>query len=682
MNDALMYFLKVNVAIALFYLFFRLAFYNDTFWKTRRFYLIFSILLSLVYPFISLTDWLEKQEPMQAIIVSYTQLQEITITPQPVSKLTAENVLLAIYALVSAILLVKMLVQLASILKWKWKGEKQELQGIEIISVKESITPFSFFNMIFINPALHNEHDTTQILTHELTHARQMHSIDVIVSELITIACWMNPAAWLIKREIRQNLEFLADNSVLESGFDSKKYQYHLLELSYQTPDVKLGNKFNVSPLKKRITMMNQQKTSKAGILKYSLIVPLALALILSSNAQTIVNSAKKVITATKDQITSTTKKTVPEATTNSSKESTNEKIDFKKVFSVIDVMPQFPGGNGALLQYISGNLRYPIIAMHKGIQGTVITRFVVTKSGKVQNPEIVKSVDPDLDAEAIEVIKTLPDFIPGEKAGKKVDVWYTLPITYKLDGESETKNVFMVVEKMPQFPGGEEALSKHISRNLKYPLTSFYNKVQGKVILRFIVSETGKVGNVEVVRSLEHECDNEAIRVIKALPNFIPGEQNNKKIAVWYTLPITFKIDGQPSDNSTVYTVVEKMPQFPGGEQELMKYFAQNLRYPAEAATTGTQGKFAVRFVVSETGKVGKIGIGNILESRKMPEVVVVGYGNKTAVNPQTPDHNMILLEREAVRVTNTLPNFIPGEQNGEKVAVLYDVIVTFKLN
>jgi len=585
MNDALMYFLKVNVAIALFYLFFRLAFYNDTFWKTRRFYLIFSILLSLVYPFISLTDWLEKQEPMQAIVVSYAQLQEMTITPQPVSKLTAENVLLAIYALVSAILLIKMIVQLVSILKWKWKGEKQELQGIEIISVKESITPFSFFNMIFINPTLHNEHDTTQILTHELTHARHMHSIDVIVSELITIACWMNPAAWLLKREIRQNLEFLADNSVLESGFDSKKYQYHLLELSYQTPDVKLGNKFNVSPLKKRITMMNQQKTSKAGILKYSLIVPLALALILSSNAQTIVNSAKKAVTATKNAVTGT-----------------------------------------------------------KSIVASETNVVVDTKNESQES-----------------LLATIQDV-----------------------KETDNSKVYTVVEKMPQFPGGDAALIKFISNNLKYPKTSYFNGVQGKVTLRFTVSEAGKVGSIEVIRSLDAACDKEALRVIKALPDFIPGEQNNKKVAVWYTLPITFKINDESADNSKVYTVVEKMPQFPGGDEELVKHIAKNLYYPAEAAKTGTQGKVIVQFVVSETGKVGNITILRTIpeNKKKLDEVVVVGYGSTANVKPQTPDTNMTLLAQEAARVVSTLPDFIPGEQNGKKVAVYYTIPVMFKLN
>jgi TonB family protein len=454
MNDALIYFLKVNIAIALFYLFYRLAFYNDTFWKTRRFYLLFSILLSVVYPLISLTGWLEKQEPMQAIMVNYVQLQGITVNATPASNLTIENILLAAYALVSIILLIKMVVQLISILRWKLKGKKQLLHGIEIVAIDKTITPFSFFNAIFINPALHNEHETNQILTHELTHAQQMHSMDVLISEMLTIVCWINPAAWLLKREIRQNLEFLADNNVLESGFDSKNYQYHLLQLSYQTPEVKLGNKFNVSPLKKRIIMMNQQKSKKAGLLKYSLIVPLALALVLSSNAQTIVNSAKKTLSTTENSVVSTTENVKAQAIskTEDSKtmvKPTNKTEDSKtevkptnknQVYDVVEKMPQYPGGEKALLEYIGQHLRYPADAHQNGIQGRIIVRFIVNESGKVGDAEVVRGVYPSIDAEGLKVVNSLPDWIPGEQNGKKVAVYYTLPITFKLDGGKSDK--------------------------------------------------------------------------------------------------------------------------------------------------------------------------------------------------------------------------------------------------
>jgi len=469
MNDALMYFLKVNIAISLFYIFYRLVFYNDTFWATRRFYLVVSMLLSVIYPFISFSGWLEKQEPMKVIMANYVQLKEITVTNAPATFLTFENILLAMYGLVSLILLIKMFVQLTSILRWRLKGKRQDLQGIEIIAVDATITPFSFFNTIFINPGLHNEQETHQILTHECTHARQLHSLDVLLSELMTVLFWINPAAWLLKREIRHNLEFLADNSVLKSGIDSKNYQYHLLQLSYQVPENQLINKFNISPLKKRITMMNQQKTKKAGILKYALIVPLALALVLSSNAETIVNSTKKALASTKETLADIRNQNINSQKENKTqltstvKDTTQIKLqeeqqsEIEKTYTVVEKMPQFHGGEEALINYISQNIKYPREAIEKGVHGTILIRFIVNSKGKVVDPIFLKStVSEDkkdknenlevvelLNHEALRVINSLPDFIPGEQNGKKVSVYYTLPIVFSLvDAFSSSSHV------------------------------------------------------------------------------------------------------------------------------------------------------------------------------------------------------------------------------------------------
>ena len=443
MNDVLMYFLKVNIAIALFYLFYRLVFYNDTFWATRRFYLVFSILLSVIYPFISLSGWLEKQEPMQVIMANYVQLIEIKVTTAKPTILTMENVLLGTYAIVSLVLLVRMGIQMGSILRWKLKGKRQLLHGIPIVAIDGDITPFSFFRSIFINPALHNEQETNQILAHEMTHARQRHSLDVLLSEILNITCWINPAAWLLKREIRHNLEFLADNSVLQSGFDSKNYQYHLLQLSYQVPENQLINKFNVSPLKKRITMMNQQKTRKAGILKYSLIVPLALALVLSSNVQTLVASAKNTVTTTKaPEVVISPKENSPAIDSNATRDlkpANQEPAD--KVYTVVEKMPQFPGGESALMEYLAKNIKYPVDAQKNNEQGNVIVRFVINESGKVEKPEIVRSISSNLDQEALRIVNSLPDWIPGEQKGVKVQVLYTLPINFKLDDGTKTES-------------------------------------------------------------------------------------------------------------------------------------------------------------------------------------------------------------------------------------------------
>lgn len=109
--------------------------------------------------------------------------------------------------------------------------------------------------------------------------------------------------------------------------------------------------------------------------------------------------------------------------------------VEENKVFTAVEQMPQFPGGESALMQYISKNIKYPPVAMENGIQGRVVVQFVVTKTGKIGEVKIARGKDPDLDKEAMRVVKSLPDFIPGKMNGQAVNVWYTLPVTFKLQG-------------------------------------------------------------------------------------------------------------------------------------------------------------------------------------------------------------------------------------------------------
>jgi TonB family protein len=456
MNTTLIYLLQVNVGVILFYLFYRLFFAGDTFWKTRRLYLLLSIGASFAYPLLSIESWLSQPEPMQTTLVRMTTLPEIVISPaQQASTISIENILIGTYLLVMLALVTRMLAQLFAIFRIRLAGKITVLQGTRVIAVEREISPFSFFGVVFINPALHTETEIRQILAHELTHARQWHSLDVFVGEFLSIAFWINPAVWLLKREIRQNLEFLADHQVLRSGHDPKHYQYHLLQLCYQSPDIRLGNQFNVSPLKKRIMMMNKQNSNKAAILKYMLIVPLVLSLVLVANAQNVVkktksttNAKKTVVSAadtTKKGIKKTVQFTPPQNKTVKftppvvKKEQVSEK-DGNKVYDVVEKMPQYPGGEKALLNYIGANLRYPTEAVEKRIQGTVIIRFVVNASGKVINPEILRGVDTSLDKAGLAVVKSLPNWIPAEQNGKKVSVYYTLPIRFKLDESKPIK--------------------------------------------------------------------------------------------------------------------------------------------------------------------------------------------------------------------------------------------------
>ena len=109
--------------------------------------------------------------------------------------------------------------------------------------------------------------------------------------------------------------------------------------------------------------------------------------------------------------------------------------VEENKVFTAVEQMPQFPGGEAELMKYIQKNLKYPPVAMENNIQGRVVVQFVVTKTGQIGEVKVARGRDPDLDKEAVRVVKSLPDFIPGKMNGQSVNVWYTLPITFKLQG-------------------------------------------------------------------------------------------------------------------------------------------------------------------------------------------------------------------------------------------------------
>ena len=206
--------------------------------------------------------------------------------------------------------------------------------------------------------------------------------------------------------------------------------------------------------------MMNQQKTKKAGILKYSLIVPLALALVLSSNAETLVNKTKNVISqkeVTSDELAGSAKTDlsstvydsnsneaiIAQTTADSLHQNSKQligKSDKDQIYTVVEKMPQYPGGENELLSYIGHNLKYPIEAQQKGIQGKIIIKFIVNKSGKVENAQIIRGLDPACDNEGLRVVKSFPVWIPGEQNGKKVSVYYVLPITFKLEVNSKAE--------------------------------------------------------------------------------------------------------------------------------------------------------------------------------------------------------------------------------------------------
>lgn len=229
-------------------------------------------------------------------------------------------------------------------------------------------------------------------------------------------------------------------------------------------------------------------------------------------------------------------------------------------VFTQVEEMPEYPGGLGALRKYLAMNVKYPAEAQRNGIQGKVFVSFVVTRTGLVSNAKITRGVAPSLDREALRIVQSMPAWKPGKQNGKTVDVEYTLPIIFNLQdntSKSEAANdaenrVYTMVEQMPEFPGGDQALRNFIASNVKYPVEAQQKGIQGKVYVSFVVTKAGKVANAKIARGVDPSLDKEAIRVVELLPTWTPGKQGGKEVDVQYTIPINFALEGktQPQAN------------------------------------------------------------------------------------------------------------------------------------
>ncbi|MDO5522802.1 MAG: M56 family metallopeptidase, partial [Bacteroidia bacterium] len=292
MEQLIAYIIKVNAALIIFYLLYIAFLKKDTFFAFRRYFLLVAIGFSFVYPFVAVSAWgniftFEKpqeytaqvmvEEPSFAVVLA----DEIQVA-EPESNIEVNwwRVLLLAFSAGFVFFLIRFVWQLISILHIKHKSERKDIDGIRVFDLHEEITPFSFFRWIFIHVDSHSPAETKQILLHEQTHARQWHSADIMLMELLSIFFWWNPAVWLMKREITINLEHLADNGVLRYGVNSRDYQYHLLRLTYHQNNAQLVNNFNVSQLKQRITMMNKTKSPARKLAKYLIALPLALLLV------------------------------------------------------------------------------------------------------------------------------------------------------------------------------------------------------------------------------------------------------------------------------------------------------------------------------------------------------------------------------------------------------------------
>lgn len=274
MEALLTYFIQVNVLLVILYLGYLLLLRSLTFYQLNRYYFGIGGLFALGYPFLDIVALFKHHvEPVGELVAYLPGI--LPAEPTTAIHISLQHLVLAVIGLGAGLLFGKFLIQLWSLYRIHRNSEHASWREYIYRNVFFPIAPFSFLNRIYLNKEQHADTELQDILAHERVHVRGYHTLDILLFEILIMICWYNPILWLMRRSVRQNLEFLTDQQVINTGVDKQAYQYALLQVSKQGETIAIANQFNFKLLKSRIMMMNKKRSSRLAISKYICLIPL-----------------------------------------------------------------------------------------------------------------------------------------------------------------------------------------------------------------------------------------------------------------------------------------------------------------------------------------------------------------------------------------------------------------------
>lgn len=541
MKEFFIYEGKVALLLVAFYLLFKVLLSRETFHRLNRIILLGSSLLAFVLPFCVITYTRE----VSAAEAS-RMLTSISIEAMPPELLldgpTIWPWLMLVWGLGALAVLFKNIWSMLSIARLlRSSNSMSGSRRAKIHILDKELTPFSWMGHIVLSRKDFEENGSV-IITHERAHIRLGHSVDNLLMLPVLLLQWFNPAVWLLMRDLREIHEFEADESVLASGVNAKEYQLLLIKKAVGKRYYSIANSLNHSKLKNRISMMLSKKSSVASRCK-ALSLLLVVGISLAATAQ--VNPVLRVNEAVSSDDNGKEK---------SEKESLTLFMNADGSFLVKGTILTLDGLKmnkaDAVTIVIDENVKQEDVAKVKEFlreHNVLKINLIKAETNKeITSLSVNELTSPNIMIDGVvsdeNALKNLnPETIDEVKVDKDKN---SIIITTKAR-ESETaahEEEFVVVEEMPQFPGGNEAMQKYIAENLKYPKTAIKGE-QGRVIVSFVVNKRGKVGDVKLIRSVSPELDAEAVRVIQDMPDWIPGKQRGKAVNVRYTIPIVFKL-------------------------------------------------------------------------------------------------------------------------------------------
>ena len=552
------YILKSSVCLALFYLFYRLLLSKETFHRFNRLALLGLLMVSSLVPLLKITmaGMAEVSQPLWSLeeMMLMAEAEPAEVLVETPSRFPWIALMFLVY--LSGILFFVgrhawSLGRMVSLLR---TSEKERLEGGITLFVHDNkeVAPFSWMKYIVVSRQ-DLEENRRAVLAHERAHIRNLHSWDLLLAEVCIFLQWFNPAAWLLKQELQTIHEYEADEWVINNGIDAKTYQLLLIKKAVGARLYSIANGLNHSSLKKRITMMIKKKSNPWARLKYLYVLPLAAVAVAAFARPEVSNELNEISSVKVNDLTSIVKTEEVKSEENSLDEKfvlNGQVMDHSSKKPVPGASIIIRGTTVGTLSDEDGKFSLDvkkgdvIVVSYIGLQ---TEQLPIEGAGNL----VVWMKD---DVQSMKEMTVLGDgsnrvgILNGEPGKKVVSVEEIPEVKIKEVKVDETEQspsdaTFQVVEEMPEFPGGMQACMVFLAKNIKYPVSAQEAKIEGRVIVQFIVKKDGTIADPIVMRGVSPELDAEALRVVSLMPNWKPGRQRGKAVNVKYTIPIMFRL-------------------------------------------------------------------------------------------------------------------------------------------
>lgn len=566
MNELFIYLIKAATINAIILAFYYFTLRESNRFRLMRLTLLIAMILPLLYPLIPYP--FEFQQNSANLPVFRLNLPETVVAQNSFGfSLNWANLSRLLYYGISLLLIVGMIISIISIIQKRLRAQQHHTLFGKVELERSVKSPFSFFSWVFLSPSDLTHPQLDMILQHEFCHVREKHSIDRILSGVFRSVLWFSPFAHATSRLLSEVHEYQADSKVI-GVYDKSDYSDLILSFYMNPQSSGISNNFSLH-IKNRINMINNLKFSRLryGRILTGLGISLSLVLLTSMvTTQTSQLNTEQSAAIQKGAIDIGNDLNFTLVT--NSPDTIRKALQVKKTQQTMpDSPPQYPGGNNAQYKFIVSNLVYPEDARKAGIEGTVYVQFIIEPTGKITNAKVLKGVSTSIDKAALDVVNKMPDWIPAKIDNKPASFEMTMPFKFKLSDDKEdqvTKDtkadllksnekltpqkiegseVFTVVEVAPQFPGGDDARTEFINKNITYPEQARKEGIQGTVYLTFVVQSDGSITHAKVLRGVGGGLDEIALEVVKKMPKWEPGIVKGEPVPVLFNMPIKFKL-------------------------------------------------------------------------------------------------------------------------------------------